>query len=84
MIRVLSRVSSRFVLTQAPTAPASRAWDVHEAATFTRSLGLVAEAVDDFGDALERALEIAPTVVVTGSFHTVGDAMALLQVSPLG
>jgi folylpolyglutamate synthase/dihydropteroate synthase len=23
------------------------------------------------------------TVLVTGSFHTVGDAMALLQVSPL-
>jgi dihydrofolate synthase/folylpolyglutamate synthase len=83
MIRVLSRVASHFVLTMAPTAPASRAWDLAEVLEFTRTLGLSAEIVADFATALDRAGERASTVLVTGSFHTVGDAMALLQVSPL-
>jgi dihydrofolate synthase/folylpolyglutamate synthase len=83
MIRVLSRVAGHFVLTMAPTAPASRAWDLAEVLEFTRSLGLAAEVVADFAAALDRAGEHAATVLVTGSFHTVGDAMALLQVSPL-
>jgi dihydrofolate synthase/folylpolyglutamate synthase len=67
----------------APTAPASRAWDLAEVLEFTRTLGLSAEIVADFATALDRAGERASTVLVTGSFHTVGDAMALLQVSPL-
>jgi dihydrofolate synthase / folylpolyglutamate synthase len=82
MIRVLSRVASRFVLTMAPTAPASRAWDLTEVETYARDLGIAAEVVPDFGVALDRAADGAATVLVTGSFHTVGDAMALLQVSP--
>jgi dihydrofolate synthase / folylpolyglutamate synthase len=83
MIRVLSRVAHHFVLTMAPTAPASRAWDLGEVLEFTRSVGLSSEIVADFSTALDRAGERAGTVLVTGSFHTVGDAMALLQVSPL-
>ena len=83
MIRVLSRVASRFVLTMAPTAPASRAWDLGEAAAFTRELGVEVDVVADFAAALEPRATGAATVLVTGSFHTVGDAMALLQVSPL-
>ena len=83
MIRVLSRVASRFVLTMAPTAPASRAWDLADVVAFTRELGVVADVVPDFGAALHHGAEGASTVLVTGSFHTVGDAMALLQVSPL-
>ena len=34
MIRTLARVASRFVVTMAPTAPASRAWDLDEARAF--------------------------------------------------
>lgn len=83
MIRVLGRVASRFVLTMAPTAPASRAWNLDEVEQFTLGLGLSTERVDDFALALERARANAATVVVTGSFHTVGDAMSLLQLSPL-
>ncbi|HTE45917.1 MAG TPA: folylpolyglutamate synthase/dihydrofolate synthase family protein [Gemmatimonadaceae bacterium] len=83
MIRALSRVSSNFVLTMAPTAPASRAWDLAEATEFARGLGLTASAIADFGSAIEYARGSAQTVLVTGSFHTVGDAMLLLQVSPL-
>ena len=83
MIRVLSGVASHFVLTMAPTAPASRAWDLGEVAEYARGLGVPAEVQADFAAAIARASERAPTVLVTGSFHTVGDAMALLQVSPL-
>ena len=83
MLRVLSRVASRVVLTMAPTAPASRAWDVNEALAFARGLGINADAVVDLSAALENAARDAQTVLVTGSFHTVGDAMSLLQVSPL-
>jgi dihydrofolate synthase/folylpolyglutamate synthase len=83
MIRVLSRMASRFILTMAPTAPASRAWDLAEAEAFARGLGLTVERIEDFGAALDRAQANAATVLVTGSFHTVGDAMSLLQVSPL-
>jgi dihydrofolate synthase/folylpolyglutamate synthase len=83
MIRVLSRMASRFILTMAPTAPASRTWDLAEAESFARGLGLTVERVEDFGQALDRAQSNAATVLVTGSFHTVGDAMSLLQVSPL-
>ena len=82
MIRALSAVASRFVLTMAPTAPASRAWDLDEAVAFARGEHLVAEGVPDFSHALARAREDGGTVLVTGSFHTVGDAMSLLQVSP--
>jgi dihydrofolate synthase/folylpolyglutamate synthase len=39
--------------------------------------------VPDFDDALARADREGATVLVTGSFHTVGDAMARLQVDPL-
>jgi len=82
MIRILSRVASSFVLTMAPTAPASRAWDLEEAAAFVRDLGFGAAVVEDFSEALRRATANEGTVLVTGSFHTVGDAMSLLQVSP--
>lgn len=83
MMATLSRVASRFILTMAPTAPASRAWDLDEAEAFARERGYAAEKMADFNAALERAREGHGTVLVTGSFHTVGDAMARLQLSPL-
>jgi len=85
MLRLLSGVASRFVLTMAPTAPASRAWNLDEAAAFACSLGVEVEAIADFAAALDRAESRAGggTVLVTGSFHTVGDALALLHVSPM-
>jgi len=76
-------VSNHLVLTNAPTAPASRAWNLNEVIAFARSEGMPAEIVADFDAALARARELGETVLVTGSFHTVGDAMARLQVSPL-
>jgi dihydrofolate synthase/folylpolyglutamate synthase len=83
MIRVLRDVGSHFVLTNAPTAPLSRAWDLDEVREFTRELGLSAQVVEDFDAAIHGTAADYATVLVTGSFHTVGDAMSLLQVSPL-
>jgi dihydrofolate synthase/folylpolyglutamate synthase len=74
----------RFVLTEAPTVPASRAWDLDEVTAFLAGSGIEADAVPAFDQALAHARTIGKTVLVTGSFHTVGDAMARLQVSPLG
>jgi dihydrofolate synthase/folylpolyglutamate synthase len=83
IMRALAPEVDRLVLTSAPTAPASRAWDPAEALDHARRQGWRAELVPDFDRALAVAAEGAATVVVTGSFHTVGDAMARLQLSPL-
>jgi len=83
MIDSLAPSVDMFVFTDAPTAPASRAWPLADALSYARDKGLRAEAVHDFDEALRRAEGEGGTVLVTGSFHTVGDAMARLQVSPL-
>lgn len=83
MLGELTHAVDAFLLTNAPTAPTTRAWDLHDVAREIEHLGIPGEIVRDFDRALERASS-AGTVVVTGSFHTVGDAMARLQVSPLG
>ena len=82
MLEALAPVVSRFVLTNAPTAPSSRAWSLEEVVRHAHAEGLHAEAEPDFDRALRVAERDAGTVLVTGSFHTVGDAMARLQVSP--
>ena len=83
MMRALAPAADHFVLTNSPTAPAQRAWDAHEALAFARAEGWRAELEPSFDAALDRAAALGETVVVTGSFHTVGDAMARLQLSPL-
>lgn len=83
MMEALAPHVDRFVLTQAPTAPASRAWSPDEAGEYARSRGWLAEVDADFDRALDRSAALGATVLVTGSFHTAGDAMARLQVSPL-
>jgi dihydrofolate synthase/folylpolyglutamate synthase len=83
MMRLLAPVVDRFVLTTAPSVPPERAWAVNEAGQFATEAGLSAEIVRDFDDALARVAALGQTVLVTGSFHTVGDAMARLQLSPL-
>jgi len=67
-----------FVLTVAPTAPASRTWDPAEALAYAESHGRAAVVERDFERALARGEAEGRTVLVTGSFHTVGDAMARL------
>ena len=83
MLTALSGVTDSVILTNAPTAPVSRAWDLDEAREYLLRTYTRGEVVPSFDEALARAAG-AGTVVITGSFHTVGDAMARLQVSPLG
>jgi dihydrofolate synthase/folylpolyglutamate synthase len=83
MLDALAPVVARFVLTDAPTAPASRAWPLAEVAAYATAKGYSAVAEPDFDRALRLGEAEGGTTLVTGSFHTVGDAMARLQVSPL-
>jgi dihydrofolate synthase/folylpolyglutamate synthase len=83
MLRALAPAVDRFVLSTAPTAPPGRVWHPDEALAFARGEGWDAELEPDFDRALARAGAVGETVLVTGSFHTVGDAMLRLQVDPL-
>jgi dihydrofolate synthase/folylpolyglutamate synthase len=56
---------------------------LHEVDEWARGEGLPVARIDDFSSALAQARAEAATVLVTGSFHTVGDAMERLQVHPL-
>jgi dihydrofolate synthase/folylpolyglutamate synthase len=70
------------ILTTPPTAPPSRRWDPAAAARWAAAeLGAAPRVVEDFEGALSRATTLAPhgTILVTGSVHTVGDALAALQ-----
>lgn len=83
MIDRLAPIVDELILTTPPTAPASRRWDPNEAAAYARSLGVSASSVPELGDAMTLAQDRGSTVLVTGSFHTVGDAMSCLQLSPM-
>jgi dihydrofolate synthase / folylpolyglutamate synthase len=82
MLGPLCTAADHVILTTPPTAPADRRWDP-DAVLHAVSCA-AASTVPDFTQALERAhgraLSAAPagTVVVTGSFHTVGDALVAL------
>lgn len=74
------------VLTVAPTA-AGRRWEmagldawVDDAAR--RPAGARWTVIPDFSQAIREVQRGAATVLVTGSFHTVGDAMAALGMEP--
>ena len=82
MLRSLAPRVSHFFATVAPSAPAGRVWKLDEVQQFAKSAALSLEAVPDFDEALTRASALGETTLVTGSFHTVGDAMARLQRSP--
>jgi len=80
--QILARVDA-LVLTTPDSAPVSRRWDVAEVGQWCgRELGVWPRVIPDFSAAIARASTMAPhgTVVVTGSVHTVGDAMSILGV----
>ncbi len=77
----LQPVTDALWLVTSPNMPASRRWDP---AAVCREVGGSAR-VEEFDDALRNAQQGAGTVVVTGSFYTVGDAMSRLPgFEPLG
>ncbi len=78
MLMLLAPHVDRLLLVSPPTAPPQRAWDPAEALAFAASMGIEAELAD-----FERAVLTAPaqsgTVLITGSFHTTGDALQLID-----
>jgi dihydrofolate synthase/folylpolyglutamate synthase len=87
MLVILDSAIDRGVLTMAPTA-AGRGWDLRWLRDWLqRSDRPPAQAswslVPDFGDALTQVQQGAGTVLVTGSFHTVGDVMEALGMAPI-
>ena len=84
MMAMLAPYVDTFVLTTAPTSPAHRAWDPGEAQAHAAHEGWNAIVEKDFAAALRRAESEGQVVLITGSFHTVGDAMACLHLSPHG
>lgn len=83
ILQALSAVADTILLTHAPTAPASRAWNLDEVEMWARQADISVHRIDDFDKALSYADASGATILVTGSFHTVGDAMERLQVDPL-
>ena len=83
MLARLATAVDFLILTQAPTAPVGRQWPLAEAVQHGRELGAHTEGIADLEAALARAAQLGATVLVTGSFHTVGDAMHCLQLDPL-
>ena len=82
IIRALSPVIDRFIITNAPSAAADRIWDAEAAHAFAQGEGFASRLEPDLDAALALARRNDGTILITGSFHTVGDAMSRLQVSP--
>lgn len=75
MLDVLAPAVQSVVLVEPPSAPQSRAWNGKEAESYARSKGIEAAFDSDFNAALKRASSTSGTTLITGSFHTVGDAL---------
>jgi dihydrofolate synthase / folylpolyglutamate synthase len=86
MLVQLDQVIDRGFLTIAPTA-AARGWDIEWLRRWLRDPNRPpAHAewtlIPDFNEAITRVQDGAGTMLVTGSFHTVGDVMTAVGVEP--
>ena len=70
------------ILTIAPTAPESRRWDPEYVAS-ALDAQIPVRVIPNLSAALMRAETMAPygTLLVTGSVHTVGDALAEMEIA---
>jgi dihydrofolate synthase/folylpolyglutamate synthase len=87
MLVQLDRVVEKGVLTVTPSAEGRR-WDLEWLRRWLRDPDRPParahwQLVPDFTEALERVQQGAGTVLVTGSFHTVGDVMEVLGFQPV-
>ncbi|MGH7530629.1 MAG: bifunctional folylpolyglutamate synthase/dihydrofolate synthase [Gemmatimonadales bacterium] len=84
MLDVLAAVVDHLVLTVPPSIPLMQRWSVDDVGV--RASGRPAVHFEpDFERALQDVQQGAATVLVTGSFHTVGDALARLPgFAPVG
>ena len=85
MVEMLVGAIDGLWLTTPPSAPADRRWDLDEVRRTDRSSARPPIIQPDFDAALRDVQHGAGTILVTGSFHTVGDALARLPgFAPLG
>jgi dihydrofolate synthase/folylpolyglutamate synthase len=82
VIEALAPVANSFIITQPPSAPVQRAWDPVPAAAHANACRIPVSLDPDFRVAIARAAALPGTKVVCGSFHTVGDAMRILEIDP--
>ncbi|MDQ3242590.1 MAG: bifunctional folylpolyglutamate synthase/dihydrofolate synthase [Gemmatimonadota bacterium] len=82
MLDVLSEVVDEMILTMPGSAPTDRAWSAADAQSYADQRGIPARSEVDLGRALMTARSTGATVLITGSFHTVGDAMQILGFEP--
>ncbi|MBA3644941.1 MAG: bifunctional folylpolyglutamate synthase/dihydrofolate synthase [Gemmatimonadaceae bacterium] len=82
VLREIGPLVDRVIITHAPSAPPERQWDIDAAMAYCGEIGVNCVCEAELDDALRLARDGAATVLVTGSFHTVGDSMSRLQVSP--
>ena len=78
MIKSLAPAVDGFVFTVPDTAPERRRWNLERLEQELGQLAVAHEFEPAFARALERVRVDAATMIVTGSFHTVGDALARL------
>jgi dihydrofolate synthase/folylpolyglutamate synthase len=83
MLGFLAPRVDQFVIVAAPSAPRGRAWNVDDALAFAQAQGMKAVIDSDFVHAVTAGRGSTGTFVITGSFHTVGDALQVLGASPL-
>lgn len=82
MITLLLDITDALWVTDPPTVPRERRWALERVG---ERFGAAVRVVGDFDRALRESRSGAATVLVCGSFHTVGDAMARLPgCAPLG
>jgi folylpolyglutamate synthase/dihydropteroate synthase len=83
MLPPLFAMTREAVLTQPPSVPVERRWHPLEAAGAVEARPNL-HILPDFSEAMEGARRAAGrgTVVVTGSHHTVGDALNFLEILP--
>lgn len=84
MVPAIAAVADAVVLTSPPSAPPGRRWRPGEARAVAEGHSPWVEVVEEIGGALKRAASLAGegTVLVTGSCHTVGDALRALDAKP--
>ena len=87
MLDVLRPAVDNIILTVPPSIPVMQRWSVADldSPSADRPISPSVLFEPDFERALHAIQEGAETVLVTGSFHTVGDAMARLPgFAPVG
>ena len=84
MVPAIAAVADTVVLTSPPSAPPERRWRPGEARAAAEGHSARVEVVEEIGVALKWATRLAGegTILVTGSCHTVGDALRALDARP--